>query len=698
MRFIDTAEEEDKILREFENRLSNKKENSSNQENNNASEKHVHDRKKKEKQAKFYEEQNQQGTVNLEELDNQAEELLEGKPSKESLTFDSLGISEEVLHAIKDLGFETPSPIQSKAIGPLLNGLDIIGQAQTGTGKTAAFALPILSKIDTKEHVVQALILLPTRELAIQVAEACTSFAKYIKDFRILPVYGGSSYDKQIHALNRGTQLVVGTPGRIMDLINRGKLDLSHIKYLVLDEADEMLKMGFIDDVEWILSKCPEERQTALFSATMPDVIKRVAKQNLKSPKEIKIASKTATATTVRQRYWLVSGLHKIDALTRLLEVEPYDALLIFTRTKTDAEDLAQKLATRGIACEALHGDIPQKIREKVVDKLRNGQLDVLVATDVVARGLDVDRITHVVNYDIPFDPESYVHRIGRTGRAGKTGDAILFVSPRERRMLRLIEKVTNQPIEPMKMPTKEDINNHRLEKFKENILASMNISEDELMPYKELIDSILADNAVDPAVLCASLARMLNGGKPLLVDESEPEPEQKSIDEYPDRRKRKSFSAEADPLKEFPELKMVRYRIAVGHKNGVKPGQIVGAIANEGAIESRYIGSINIFDSFSTIDLPEGMPSKTIAVLKQAVVCGRPLSIREYYSDDKDSSSKHGGRGGNFRDRNGDRGQGRRHGKDRFGDDLGLNHSRREEPSGKKGRVLRGVPFKFGA
>ncbi len=547
--------------------------------------------------------------------------------------FDDLGLSDQVLQAIKDLGFETPSPIQEKAIGPILAGHDILGQAQTGTGKTAAFALPLLSKIDIADRNTQVLILAPTRELAIQCAEACQSFAKYLPKFNVLPIYGGASYEVQMRALNRGAQLVVGTPGRVMDLIKREKLKLDNLKTLVLDEADEMLRMGFIEDVEWIINQCPAERQIALFSATMPDVIKRVAKQYLRNPEEVKIATKTATATTVRQRYWLVSGLHKIDALTRLLEVEPYDALLIFTRTKTDAEDLASKLAARGHACEALHGDIPQKIREKIVEKLRNGQLDVLIATDVVARGLDVDRITHVVNYDIPYDPESYVHRIGRTGRAGRTGDAILFVSPKERRMLRLIEHTTRQPIEPMKMPTNQDINRHRLTSFKNKILASL--EDDDLEVYQQLINEILADDSIDPIDLCAALAKLVQGKEPLLVDETSPEPTQNSIDDYADRdRRRKTPSAKAQPLKDFPDIEMLRYRIAVGRRDGAKPGSIVGAIANEGDIDSKYIGCIELFDTFSTIDLPAGMPEETLATLKTTRVCGRPLEIRQYYDN----------------------------------------------------------------
>lgn len=594
-----------------------------------------------------------------EELYDESEIVSTSKVERDSdvVLFEDLNLRPEVLRAIKDLGYETPSPIQEKSIAPLLEGRDIIGQAQTGTGKTAAFSLPLLSTVDIKAKDIQILILTPTRELAIQVAEAVQSFAKYLPKFNVLPIYGGASYDTQIKALNRGVQLVVGTPGRIMDLIERGKLRLEGLKALVLDEADEMLKMGFIDDVEWIMDRCPENRQIALFSATMPDAIKRVATKYLNNPTEIKIASKTTTATTVRQRYWLVSGLHKIDALTRLLDVEPYDALLIFTRTKTEAEELASKLTARGHACEALHGDIPQKIREKIVDKLRNGQLDILIATDVVARGLDVERITHVVNYDIPYDPESYVHRIGRTGRAGRTGDAILFVSPKERRMLRLIEHTTKQPIEPMKMPTTQDINRHRLLAFKNKILGAL--EDDNLEPFAQLINEILADDSIEPIDLCTALAKLVQGGEPLFIDESQPEPKQKSFEELGVRdrgerrgEKKKMPSSRAEPLKDFPEIPMLRYRVAVGYKDGVKPGQIVGAIANEGNIESKYIGNIDIFETFATIDLPDGMPNEVLQVLKQARVCGRALEIRKYYADKDEGVNSSRSGNSRFKDR----------------------------------------------
>ncbi len=645
--------------------------------------------------------------VKKEESDIEPEELNEEQTKSEEqenlVLFSDLGLDEDVLRAIKDLGFETPSPIQERSIGPLLDGHDILGQAQTGTGKTAAFGLPLLSRVDRKATHTQILILAPTRELAIQVAEACQSFAKYIPHFNVLPIYGGASYEVQVKALNKGAQVVVGTPGRVMDMIKRGKLKLDKLSSLVLDEADEMLRMGFIEDVEWIIEQCPEDRQIALFSATMPDVIKRVAKQYLNSPIEVKIASKTTTATTVRQRYWLVSGLHKIDALTRLLEVEPYDALIIFTRTKTEAEELTNRLLARGHSCEALHGDIPQKIREKTIERLKNGQLDVLVATDVAARGLDVDRITHVVNYDIPYDPESYVHRIGRTGRAGRTGDAILFVSPKDRRMLRLIEHTTKQPIEPMKMPTNQDINKHRVMEFKKKLLASL--ADDDLGQYQELIAEILAEGTVDAVDLCAALAKMVKGGEPLFIDESQPEPKQSSIEELGGSRRDKAKkvpSSEPVPLKDFPDIKMERYRVAVGYKDGVKPGQIVGAIANEGDIESQYIGNIDIYETFATVDLPEGMPADTMDILKKARVCGRALEIRKYYADRPSFGGREGRRNRERFDDNSSK-ERRNHPVRREGERSNSKKSNASHDNGsqkrsrnKKNSLGRGVPFNF--
>lgn len=559
-------------------------------------------------------------------------------------SFSELGLAAPILKALDAVGYERPSPIQAAAIPPLLEGHDLLGQAQTGTGKTGAFALPILSRIDPYQMDTQVLVLAPTRELAIQVAEACQQYAQFMPDFHVLPIYGGSSYDAQIRALRRGSQVVVGTPGRVMDLMRRGKLDLSALKTLILDEADEMLRMGFIDDVEWVIEQCPVDRQIALFSATMPDQIRRIARRHLTDPVEIKIAAKTSTAATVRQRYWQVSGIHKLDAMTRLLEIEPFDAMLVFVRTKTAAEELASKLAARGHSCEALHGDIPQKLRERTVEKLKQGQLDILIATDVVARGLDVERITHVVNYDIPYDTESYVHRIGRTGRAGRTGDAILFVAPRERRMLRVIEQATRQPIEPMQMPTAKDINKHRLERFKQQIRDSLN-TESDLQPFQQIINEFLTDDSVDPIDLCAALCKMVQGDEPLFLNENEPVFTARDDDRRPRTEGRDSRGGDRDARRREgrpeggrdrgerrpsrgAEGPTSRYRVDVGYEHGVKPGQIVGAIANEAGIDSRYIGHIEIYNDFTTVDLPQDMTSDTLGTLKKARVCQRPLNI----------------------------------------------------------------------
>ena len=572
-------------------------------------------------------------------------------------SFSELGLAAPILKAITAVGYEDPSPIQAASIPPLLEGRDLLGQAQTGTGKTGAFALPILSRLNSTQMDTQVLILAPTRELAIQVAEACQSYAQFIPDFHVLPIYGGSSYDSQLRALRRGAQVVVGTPGRVMDMMRRGKLDLSALKTLVLDEADEMLRMGFIDDVEWVIEQCPLDRQIALFSATMPEQIRRIAHRHLKTPVEIKIASKTSTAANIRQRYWLVSGLHKLDAMTRMLEVEQFDALLVFVRTKTAAEELTSKLSARGHSCEALHGDIPQKLRERTVEKLKAGQIDILIATDVAARGLDVERITHVVNYDIPYDTESYVHRIGRTGRAGRTGDAILFVAPRERRMLRMIEQATRQPIEPMQMPTAKDINKHRLERFKQQIRETLE-SEQDLQPFQQIINEFLEDESTDPLDLCAALAKMVQGDEPLFMNEKEPEPFQR-MDERNDRggdrferggrndRGGERFERGGDRPERSerrsraPEGPTSRYKLHVGHEHGVKPGQIVGAIANEAGIDSKFIGHIEIYNDFTTVDLPEGMPAEVMNTLKKARVCQRPLDIELFTGEVPESARR---------------------------------------------------------
>lgn len=579
--------------------------------------------------------------------------------------FDELGLADSLITALREVGYEQPSPIQAEAIPPLLKGKDLLGQAQTGTGKTAAFALPLLSRIDMKAKDPQLLVLAPTRELAIQVAEAFQSYARYLKNFHVLPIYGGQGYEGQLRQLKRGVQVVVGTPGRVMDHIRRGTLKLGNLQALVLDEADEMLRMGFIDDVEWILEHTPDNRQIALFSATMPDVIRKVANRYLRDPVIIKIANKTQTASTIRQRYWSVSGLHKLDALTRILEVEDFDAMLVFVRTKTATVELAEKLSARGYACEALNGDIAQNLRERIVSRLKSGKLDILVATDVVARGLDVMRISHVLNYDIPYDTESYVHRIGRTGRAGNSGEAILFVSSREKRMLKAIERATRQPIESMEMPSTSDVNRQRVSKFKDRI--SIALDDVDLSQFYDLVAGYQREHDVDPLQIAAALAHMTQGKEPLLIkDQPKKARLEKSRDRGGDRNakrdgdrnakrggdrnrdKRRDSGADrsgpgargkstampserADALPDHPDVPMRRYRIAVGHEHEVKPGNIVGAIANEADIDSEYIGHIDIRDDFALVDLPDEMPKEVMAVLKKTRVCGQKLELEVY-------------------------------------------------------------------
>ncbi|HHH44078.1 MAG TPA: DEAD/DEAH box helicase [Gammaproteobacteria bacterium] len=548
--------------------------------------------------------------------------------------FRDMKLAAPLLQAIEDIGYEQPSPIQAQSIPVLLEGRDLLGQAQTGTGKTAAFALPLLSRLDLRRREPQLLVLAPTRELAIQVAEAFQTYARHLKGFHVLPIYGGQSYEVQLRQLRRGVHVVVGTPGRVMDHMRNGKLKLDRLQALVLDEADEMLRMGFIDDVEWVLEQTPDTRQIALFSATMPKVIRKVAERHLSKPAIIRIEQKTATAETIRQRYWPVSGLHKLDALTRVLEAENFDAMLVFVRTKTATVELAEKLEARGHACEALNGDIPQNMRERIVERLKNGQLDILVATDVVARGLDVKRISHVINYDIPTDVEAYIHRIGRTGRAGKTGDAILFVAPREKRLLRAIEKTIRQPIEPMQMPTAKDINVQRVQRFKERVRDALADDRNEL--FYQLLTEVQQEESAEPLEIAAALAAMLQGDEPLLLSEKPqraPREERAGRKSEGDRKRppkgRKApASDQARPLKGHPEVEMMRFRVEVGYQHDVKPGNIVGAIANEAELDSEYIGHIEIYDEYSTVDLPAGMPKETFFALKKARVAQRRLDI----------------------------------------------------------------------
>jgi ATP-dependent RNA helicase DeaD len=604
-----------------------------------------------------------------------------------SLTFAELGLPDALLQTLLSVGYESPSPIQAATIPPLLAGRDVLGQAQTGTGKTAAFALPILARIDLKLARPQALVLAPTRELAIQVAEAFQRYAQQLPNFHVLPIYGGQGYGPQLHGLQRGTHVVVGTPGRIKDHLARGTLDLSQLKVVVLDEADEMLRMGFIDDVEAILQKTPPARQVALFSATMPPPIRRIAQTHLKDPAEVTIRSSTTTVAAVRQRYWLVSGVNKLDALTRILEAEPFEAMIVFARTKLGTEELAERLQARGFAAAAINGDLIQAQREKTIARLKEGQLDILVATDVAARGLDVERISHVLNYDIPYDSEAYVHRIGRTGRAGRSGDAILFVTPRERHLLHAIERATRQPIEPMLLPSVQAVNDRRVARFYKRISDGLELGD--LDQFRRLIADFSRQNEVPELDIAAALARMLQGKTPLLLpssgdtspvgeviparperarserprrdaaERSERAPRALFAGDRPERAPSAPFEAErrprsADvagdarpprpprergPRSDEPPAKLEKYRVEVGHRHGMKPGNLVGAVANEAGLESRYIGRIEIEDEFSTIELPEGMPKEVFQHLKKVWVVGRPLQISRL-ADDGDADA----------------------------------------------------------
>jgi len=604
--------------------------------------------------------------------------------SAPTLKFIDLGLSEPLLRALADVGYESPSPIQAATIPPLLQGRDVLGQAQTGTGKTAAFALPILARIDPKQHRPQALVLAPTRELAIQVAEAFQKYATHLPGFHVLPIYGGQSYGPQLSALKRGVHVVVGTPGRVIDHLERGSLDLSELRCLVLDEADEMLRMGFIDDVEAVLKKVPATRQVALFSATMPVQIRRIAQTYLKDPVEVAIKSATSTATNIRQRYWMVSGVNKLDALTRILEAEPFDGMLVFARTKLGTQELAEKLAARGLSAAAIHGDVEQKQRERMIQSLKDGSIDILVATDVAARGLDVDRISHVLNYDIPYDTESYVHRIGRTGRAGRSGEAILFVAPRERGMLGAIERATRQKIEPMQLPSVDAVNEKRVGKFLGRIGAALESSD--LSVYRELVERYEREHDVPAVDIAAALAKLVQGKTPLLLQAPPEAPRYERApgsdragrgrtprdaraptDARPPRHTERQFTppaagapsparnageaffadeaATSRPRREAPDVGMETFRIEVGHAHGVQPGNIVGAIANEADLESRYIGRIDIRDDYSLVDLPEGMPRELMEHLKKVRVAGQVLRIQRASPDDADASRGRGQR-----------------------------------------------------
>lgn len=589
--------------------------------------------------------------------------------------FSSLGLPAAILRVLDELGYEAPSPIQAQSIPSLMEGRDVLGMAQTGTGKTAAFSLPLLMRTNVDLHSPQVLCLAPTRELAQQVAEAVQTYSKYIPGLNVSAIYGGTEYGAQLRELRRGPQWVVGTPGRVMDHLRRGSLKLDDLHAIVLDEADEMLRMGFIDDVNWILEQAPSNRQVALFSATMPREIQRVAEEHLKDPVQVRIQNKTATNANISQRYWFVGNVHKNDGLLRIAETEDFDAMMVFVRTKQATEEVADFMQSNGFQCAPLNGDIPQALREKTVEKLKNGQLDIIVATDVAARGLDVERISHVINYDIPSDTESYVHRIGRTGRAGRSGEAIVFVRGREKRMLRDIEKATRQEIEEMPLPSAKQVNEQRKERFKGRIVDQLHSTKN--AAFREMIEAVLAEHPVDAIDVAATLASLLQGDKPLFLNEKEQAFRPQERDDRRDRKDRgergerrergdrnergdrKEFSdrnrgpknlpdQHAKSLKGNSEVDMVRYMVAVGYDDGLRPGNLVGAIANEADLDSAYIGHIEILESFAVVDLPEGMPSNVMNKLKKARVCGRPLDIVAYHPDlaPEGSAKKTGGRG----------------------------------------------------
>jgi ATP-dependent RNA helicase DeaD len=528
---------------------------------------------------------------------------------QQTISFDELGLSDRVMKVLRDVGYESPSPIQAQTIPLLLEGKHVVGLAQTGTGKTAAFALPILSRIDTSAKTPQALVLAPTRELALQVAEAFERYATHVKGLHVLPVYGGQGYGVQLSALRRGVHVVVGTPGRVMDHLEKGTLDLSDVQYVVLDEADEMLNMGFAEDVETILKTTPEHKQVALFSATMPAQIRRIANRYAPGAAEITVKNKTRTAANVAQRYLYVSHQQKLDALTRVLEVENFDGMIVFVRTKQATEDLAERLRARGFSAVAINGDVVQNQRERTIESLRKGKLDILVATDVAARGLDVERISHVINYDIPTDAEGYVHRIGRTGRAGRSGDAISFVTPREKYLLRSIEKATRQPITEMTKPSVDDVNATRVAKFTEAITKAL--GDTQLPLFRGLVEAYEQEHDVPASDIAAAIAVLAQDGEPLFI-EADPEPVRREARE---RRE--------------PGSGLTTYRIAVGKRHRVEPRMIVGALANEGGLRRGDFGRIDIKPGFSLVELPADMSQQTMSALSNTRISGVLIDLK---------------------------------------------------------------------
>lgn len=581
-------------------------------------------------------------------------------------TFTDLGLKAPIMEALNDLGYEKPSPIQIACIPHLLQGRDVLGMAQTGSGKTAAFGLPLLNNIDEQLRVPQILVLAPTRELAVQVADAFSDFSKHMSGIRVLALYGGQRYDVQLRALRQGPQIVVGTPGRLLDHLQRGTLDLSNLKGLVLDEADEMLRMGFIEDVESIMAAIPEAHQTALFSATMPEAIRRITRRFMNNPEEVHIKTNVTTRPDISQSYWMVHGMRKNDALIRFLEVEDFDAVIIFVRTKNATMDVAEVLERNGYNSAALNGDMNQTLREQTLERLRDGRLNILIATDVAARGLDVERISLVVNYDIPMDAESYVHRIGRTGRAGRAGRALLFVENRERHLLRNIERTMKMTIPEVELPVVGQLAKRRLEKF--SVSVQQQLQSADLPQYRELLDQLSlqseTEQEIDITSLAAALMKLAQGERPLILP---PDP-------VIERRPRREFRDRDEKRGERPRrerrntLGMDLYRIDVGRDDGVEVRHIVGAIANEGDISSRYIGNIKMFASHSTIELPKGMPSEILRLFTRTRIMNKPMNMqllgeaqsrgdRRDFGSDKREERRDGrrftGERRNFRDEN---------------------------------------------
>ena len=559
-------------------------------------------------------------------------------------TFADLGLKAPILEALNDLGYEKPSPIQAECIPHLLNGRDVLGMAQTGSGKTAAFSLPLLQNLDPELKAPQILVLAPTRELAVQVAEAMTDFSKHMRGVNVVALYGGQRYDVQLRALRQGPQIVVGTPGRLLDHLKRGTLDLSKLSGLVLDEADEMLRMGFIEDVETIMAQIPEGHQTALFSATMPEAIRRITRRFMKEPQEVRIQSSVTTRPDISQSYWTAYGMRKNEALVRFLEAEDFDAAIIFVRTKNATLEVAEALERSGYNSAALNGDMNQALREQTLERLKDGRLDILIATDVAARGLDVERISLVVNYDIPMDSESYVHRIGRTGRAGRAGRALLFVENRERRLLRNIERTMKLTIPEVELPNAELLGKRRLEKFAAKVQQQLESSD--LDQYRALLAKIQPSaegEELDVETLAAALLKMAQGERPLILPPDAPMRPKREFRDRDDRFERRGDRNDRGPRGDRPERSgedrpkrerrdvgdMELYRIEVGRDDGVEVRHIVGAIANEGDISSRYIGNIKLFGSHSTIELPKGMPGEVLQHFTRTRILNKPMNMQ---------------------------------------------------------------------